>query len=283
VTAPGNSAPVGADTIEAYRRDGAAVVRGVIAPDWIARKRTAIDRILAAPGRAAIEYTPEGNPGRYYGDFFLWMRDADFEAFMRESGLPELAAAVMGARSVRFFYDQLLVKEPNTAEPTPWHQDLPYWSLRGGDILSIWVPFDPVTVETGAVVYLKGSHLWGRMFAPNSFGKDTRFSALYARSGFEPVPDIEAERDRHAIAHWDLAPGDVVLHHPLVLHYAAGNASPTARRRGLSLRYVGDDCVWDARPGTFMDNAAVRAILPSLDLADGDALRDPVFPRVWPR
>ncbi len=64
----------------------------------------------------------------------------------------------MGVDKVWFFYDQLLVKEPNTAEPTPWHQDGPYWPLRGEQVMSIWVPFDHATRETGVVTYVKGSH-----------------------------------------------------------------------------------------------------------------------------
>lgn len=269
--------------IRDYRENGAAVIRGVVEPEWIERMRVAIDRILADPGRASIEYTQEGKPGRYYGDFFVWMRDPDFRAFMMESGLPELAARVMGSRTVRVFYDQLLVKEPNTEEPTPWHQDLPYWPVRGEHILSVWVPFDRATLDTGVVTYVKGSHRWGKMFAPTSFAKGTQFAALYAQMNLEPMPDIAAELHRHEILHWDLEPGDVLVHHPLALHYASGNASATARRRGLSLRYVGDDCVWDDRPGTFVQNPKVQALLPPLAVKDGDPLRGEAFPQVWPR
>ena len=36
---------------------------------------------------------------------------------------------MMASGSVDFFYDQLFVKEPGTAHPTPWHQDQPYWPV----------------------------------------------------------------------------------------------------------------------------------------------------------
>ncbi len=283
-TLPGCLArPLGEDEIAAYWNDGAAVLRGVVDAAWIKVMRTAIDRILAAPGPASIEYTPEGKPGRYYGDFFLWRRDPDFRAFMADSPMPEIAAQVMNSTKLNFFYDQLLVKEPGTEEPTPWHQDLSYWPLRGRDILSIWVPFDPANEDSGIVVYLKGSHQWGKMYAPATFGKNTGFAELYARMGLEPVPDIEAERDRHEILTWELEPGDVIIHHPLVLHYASGNRSKTGRRRGLALRYLGDDAVYDDRPGTFLENPKVRALLPDFDVKDGERPEGDVFPKVWPR
>ena len=59
---------------------------------------------------------------------------------------------------------------------------------------------------------------------------------------------VEAARERSP----EVEPGDVIIHHPLTLHYSTGNASATGRRRGLALRYVGEDATWDARPGTFM-------------------------------
>ncbi|MEQ8640085.1 MAG: phytanoyl-CoA dioxygenase family protein [Alphaproteobacteria bacterium] len=277
------AAPLPPSVIAAYESDGATVVRGVVPPVWIERMRQAIDRVLAKPGRAAVEYTPKDRPGRYYGDFFVWQRDPDFRAFMADSPLPHLAAEIMGSREVRFFYDQLLVKEPNTAEATPWHQDLPYWPLRGSQILSLWVPFDRATLETGVVVYVKGSHRWGKMFAPAAFGKDSGFADVFRKMNMEPVPDIEAERDQYDILTWEVEPGDLIVHHPLALHYASGNASPTARRRGLALRYVGDDARWDDRPGTFLQHPRMQALLPDLKQTAGRPLAGDFFPRVWPR
>ncbi len=269
--------------IDDYRRDGAAVFRGVLPEAWIERMRAAIDRVLAAPGPLGYEYTPAEASGRYYGDFFLWRRDPEFRAFMADSPLPELAARVLGSSRVRFFYDQLLVKEPRTAEETPWHHDLPYWPLRGADILSIWVPFDPAGPETGVVRYLAGSHRWGKLFAPAAFGSASGFADTYAKAGLEPLPDLASELDRHRLLCWELQPGDVLIHHPLTLHHAPGNTSARIRRRGLALRYLGDDVVYDARPGTFLENPRIRAALPGLAFRDGDAIAGPLFPEVWPK
>lgn len=271
------------DEIAAFERDGAAVVRDVVPMEWIEVMRAAIERILTDPGAASVEYTPEGNKGRYYGDFFVWMRDPDFKRFILESPMPELAVQVMRSKTAHFFYDQLLVKEPGTVEPTPWHQDLPYWPVRGQHILSLWVPFDEATLESGVVQYIKGSHKWGKMYAPAAFGKDTGYAAIYAKAGLEPLPDFEAMRDDHDILHWDVGPGDVILHHPLTVHYAAGNASLTGRRRGLALRYLGDDAQYDDRPGTFVENQKVMALLPGFDMKDGERFRGPHFPQAWPR
>ena len=102
--------------IRKYHTNGASVIRGILYQKWISTVREAIQRVLDHPGSASVEYTPKGEEGRYYGDFFLWRRDPDFEEFMRHSPLPAIAAKVLKSNSIRFFYDQLLVKEPLTKE-----------------------------------------------------------------------------------------------------------------------------------------------------------------------
>ncbi len=79
--------------------------------------------------------------------------------------------------------------------------------------------------------------------------------------------------------------GDVIVHHPLAIHFSNGNRSARLRRRALALRYLGDDACFDARPGTFMENAKVRALFASDDLLrfeDGQPMINAAFPVVWP-
>ena len=269
--------------LESYARDGATVLRDVLDVAWIRSMHDAIERALENPSPMAREYTPAESDGRYFGDFFLWRRDEDFRRFMADSPLPVLAAHIMKSKEIYFFYDQLLVKEPGTAEETPWHHDLPYWPLQGEQIISIWVPFDPVAPSSGAVTYVRGSHLWGRKFAPAAFGGGEGYADTFAASHFEPLPDIDTIVEPQDLLGWSLEPGDVLIHHPLTLHYARGNSSAAARRRGLALRYVGDDAVYDDRPGTFLKTPLMLSELPAIALRDGDPLRGELFPQVGPR
>jgi len=267
-----------------YERDGAAVIRGAIGSDWVGRMQDAVDRVIAEPGSAAVEYTPSGKSGRFIGDFFMWMRDADFAALAIDSSLPVLAGQIMKASEVRLFYDQLLVKEPQTGERTPWHQDLPYWPLRGDDILSMWVALDTVTQTTGAVRYARGSHRNRTLYAPKAFGKDSGFGALYARMGLPSFPDDAVVEQDYDMLSWDVEPGDVIIHHPLVFHSAGGNASTDRRRRAVSIRYMGDDALYDDRPGTFVEKETIREILREpIAIQDGQRPSGANFPTVGPR
>lgn len=57
----------------------------------------------------------------------------------------------------------------------------------------------------------------------------------------------------------------------------------TGRRRGLALRYIGEDVTWDDRPGTFVKNPNLAKTLPEINLADGEAMHGELFPVVWQR
>jgi ectoine hydroxylase-related dioxygenase (phytanoyl-CoA dioxygenase family) len=217
--------------------------------------------------------------GRFYGDFFLWRRSEDFRAFAFTSPLPALAARLMRSGRVNLFYDQLFVKEPGSVEPTPWHQDLPYWPVSGAQVISIWVPFDEVGPENGAVTYVRGSHRWGRMFRPQAFDPDN--AGAFAGSPYPPMPDIDGAGPSYELISWTLAPGDVLIHHPLTIHGAPGNLTTDRRRRALAVRYTGDDARYAPRSGTFMDMESVRAHVPAPGLRAGDPMGGDLFPEVW--
>ena len=83
------------------------------------------------------------------------------------------------------------------------------------------------------------------------------------------------------IISWNVKPGDIVVHHPLVVHSSSGNFSSKYRRRGLALRYIGEDVTWDDREGTFMENNKIKKMLPTIILKDGEELTSDLFPIIW--
>jgi ectoine hydroxylase-related dioxygenase (phytanoyl-CoA dioxygenase family) len=228
-----------------YEADGVTVLRGAFGPEWIDRLRAATDRAMSVKTELTREYdTNEG--GRFHASTFLWLTDPDIEAFVRESPAAQIAAELMQATRTSFFFDHLLVKEPGTQNPTPWHQDLPYWPVNGSQICSLWFAMDPVTIENGGVRYVAGSHRWTEWFRAQSFGGSDK----YSDESMPLPPNPDDDPDAYRIVSFDLEPGDVVAHHVMTMHGAGGNTLSTTRRRGLSTRWCGDDAVYDPRPKT---------------------------------
>jgi ectoine hydroxylase-related dioxygenase (phytanoyl-CoA dioxygenase family) len=251
-------------------------LRQMFDAEWIERMNRAVDRIMDSshPMARPREVTKAlgGKTGRYHINTFVWMWDEDFRAWALESPMAVIAARMMRADEVRLFYDQVFVKEPQTSEMTDWHQDLPFWPMRGGDILSIWVALTPVSRENSAVEYIAGSHRWGKFYAAAIPDKDPRFS-----SDLEPCPNFSERRGdaQYQFLSWTMAPGDCLIHHPLTVHGAEGNFSPTRRRVGISTRYFGRDAQWDPR-------AAVMKVTGDPQLPAGKRPEDDkVFPIAW--
>ena len=94
------------------------------------------------PQELRNEASAQGSGGRFHDDQFLWHRHDVCREYVLNSGVGEIAARAMGSRTAHILYDQLFVKEPGTAAPTPWHNDTSYWQLCGSMICSVWVALD---------------------------------------------------------------------------------------------------------------------------------------------
>jgi ectoine hydroxylase-related dioxygenase (phytanoyl-CoA dioxygenase family) len=258
------------EQVTEFERDGVILLRGVINEGWRTRVAAAIERDMAEPGPHHHGY--ESKSGRFHATSRTWELDDDLRAYVFESPLPGLAAALLRSRKVNLLYDQMFVKEPGTEAPTPWHCDHVVWPLAGNKVVSFWLALDPVTKDSGRVEYVRGSHKWGRKFQPRPFAK-SRLSYPTV-PGLEEFPDIEAHRENYDIVGWDMEPGDVVAFTSWTFHGASGNSRSDRRRRGYSVRYTGDDVRYAP------DQFTVASTL-NPELKPGDELDSSLFPVVW--
>jgi ectoine hydroxylase-related dioxygenase (phytanoyl-CoA dioxygenase family) len=257
------------EQIEDYARDGAVLLPGLFR-DWVETLRDGIARNIRAPGPYAAENLKPGENGRFFDDYCNWRRIPEFVAVVERSPAAAAAAALMRSKTAQLFHDHVLVKEPGTAKPTPWHQDAPYYFVDGEQTVSFWAPVDPV--EDATLRCVAGSHLWPKLVLPVRWLSDQNF---YADSdAYIPVPDPDADADRYRVLEWRMQPGDAVAFNYRTLHGARGNATGR-RRRAFSLRFVGDDARYVERPGR------TSPPFPGHDMKPGQKLREDWFPVVW--
>lgn len=252
------------DQISTFQRDGAVVVRGVFA-DWVKVMADGIAANMANPGEYASENAV--NAGRFFDDYCNWQRIPAFQRMVEESPAAALAAAAMQSQTAQFFHDHVLVKEPGTPKPTPWHQDAPYYFVEGSQTVSMWMPLDPV--NDASLRFIAGSHRWDRMVRPVSWSDDSDF--YDGDHDWTPVPDPDADPGENRLLEWPMEPGDAVLFDFRTVHGARGNAA-TTRRRALSLRWVGGDARYVERPGR------TSPPFPGHGMVTGDRLRSDWFP-----
>ncbi len=262
---------VAPDLVQDFARDGAVCLRGVLPPELIEVLRAGIDaNIETLSPRAKIASRPD-DPGRFIEDFCNWRDNAAYRRVIFESRLGEIAAALMGSRTARLYHDHMLTKEVGTAQPTPWHQDQPYYNVEGRQNVSFWIPADPVS-QASTLNFVAGSHL-GPWLMPRSF-MDAQ-AKWFPEGALADLPNIEADRAAWPIVGWALQPGDVACFHMLTLHSSSG---ADRRRRVFSVRFLGDDAVHAPRAWTTSPE------FPGLDaqLPAGAPMDHPLFPIVWP-
>ena len=257
------------DLIDAYQRDGVVLIKGLFA-DHVDTLIAGIERNMSEPGPYAAENLKEGEAGRFFDDYCNWTRIPEFEEVIRQSDAAEVAADLMQSERVQVFHDHVLVKEPGTSKPTPWHQDGPYYFVDGLQNVSFWSPVDPV--REASLRCVAGSHKWEKPVLPTRWLSEENFYP--DEDAYMPVPDPDAEGMR--VMEWDMEPGDAVAFNYGILHGARGNDA-AARRRAFSLRLLGDDARYVERPGR------TSPPFPGHDMQPGQVLREDWFPVIYQR
>ena len=237
------------DTRDAFDANGVVLVPGAVSEEWVQRILEDADRQLRLPAEWVTDTNPGASTDRLYTARYRWQSDPTIREFVFSSPIAAMAAALLRSRAVRFYFDHLLIKEPRTAAPTPWHQDIPYWPFLGRQIVSAWVSASHVTARQSALEFVRGSHRWNAYYAPESFDGQGGWTEQFAG---ERVPDIEEARRRadcpYEIVSFDVAPGDVIFFSAWIIHGAPPNEGDE-RRVALSTRWLGDDAVWHPHPG----------------------------------
>lgn len=265
--------PITEDEKAAFAADGAICLRQQFDADWVARLQKATDEIISER-QITLEYTAAGQPGRYVSSVFMWRVHPVFRDFVHNSPAAAIVGEILGATKINLFFDHLLVKEPGTQDPTRWHHDLPFWSVDGQQVCSVWLALDPVSRETGGVEYVAGSHKWPERFRPI---EPYTPELVHKRNMTLPeCPTFDDKRDRYRILSWDMEPGDCLVFNALVIHGSSGNASSSIRRRGFVTRWCGDDV-------TYIDDNFVLDLPEPPGLATGDPLDSELFPVIWRR
>ncbi len=247
-------------TLDAYNRDGAVLLKSVFEDPWVSELRVSADRSLS-------------QSNNYFHRQRVWENDETCREYCLNSAAPALAAAFMDSSKVNLLYDQVFAK--TAGDPaTPWHNDLPYWPVRNGKAMTVWLALDPIKLNSGPLEFIAGSHLWDKWFQPFSTVADGSVDDFYAdtEEGFDPLPDFDAERDQYQILCWEMDPGDVMIFDSMTVHGATANTSP-AVRRGYAVRYTDDDM-------TYRSDAIINPIIVNPHLQDGQALDSDQYPAV---
>jgi ectoine hydroxylase-related dioxygenase (phytanoyl-CoA dioxygenase family) len=201
--------------LESYERDGYVIFRNVIDQDLIAE---AADHV-AWLGRQHPEVRPEQLGHMFLRDDPFWIR------LISDERLVDLAELFVGP-DVALFASHYISKPPFSGQPVLWHQDGAFWPLEPMRVVTLWLAVDHSTPANGCVRLIPGSHR-------------SDFAAMRENHEIDNVlgAEIAEEVEESKAVDMVLAPGDVEVHHPNIVHGSNANRSPD-RRCGLTIRYI---------------------------------------------
>ena len=256
--------PITSEDAAAYERDGVVCLRRVFDREWI-------ELLLPLARRLAVDDEDFGLlPHRPLN--FMSRTMPAFRDLALDSPLGEACGRTMGSRTVRFLFDQIFAKPPQSTAKTIWHNDRGGWPVTGTMIPSFWMPLTPVT-KANSLEVIAGTHRQD-VFYWNSTANSRQ---MVKPPGRVNVPDGEEVRNNpdYRFLSWEMEPGDALLIHPWALHYSSGNPTDDWRI-AVSIRPLGDDIRWDPRPECVnMAGISFDEMLP------GEKPQGPMVPLIW--
>ena len=154
-----------------------------------------------------------------------------FQGYVEHPKLVAWVAAFIGP-DVKSIHNMLINKPPGVDGRHPLHQDLLYFPFRPADkIVATWTALEACTRENGCLSVLPGSHKGGLLEHENPNWEYLNFAYFGAKG-----VDGAAQR-----VHLEMAPGDTVFFHPMLIH-GSGQNRTSGFRRAISAHYASATC-----------------------------------------
>lgn len=210
-----------------FRENGFLSIDRITTDEEVEWLRGIYDRLFGERmGEEKGEYFDLGGPRAHQG------REVLPQVLGPERKFPELndtlyrrnalrcAAQLLGAEpSAVTGGGHMILKPAGYGRETPWHQDEAYWDPNSRyQSLSIWLPLDPATVESGCMQFIPGSHR-GAVRQHRHIDNDPTVHGLV-------TDDVDPAR---AVA-CPIPAGGATFHHCRTLHYAGPNTTDQPRR-----------------------------------------------------
>ncbi len=116
----------------------------------------------------------------------------------------------------------LVCKPPQTDQPIPWHQDAPYWNITGDFAAGVWIPFDDIDEDNGAMSVIPQWHRKGTLPIQNS-----KLVELFTE---EIVPSALPNDLEQRSAPYLMRAGQMAIHDVMIPHNSPPNRSDRWRR-----------------------------------------------------
>jgi hypothetical protein len=212
------------DHVASFKADGFLALDRISSPEEVARLRELYDDVIADPGGLRLIYHglredgTEGLINQVFSPDFKHPELLETE-YMRNAR--RFAAALLEVPDDEVTYGGLMFiyKPAGEGRDTPWHQDEAYWNDRNAErchSLSVWMPLDDVTIESGCMQYVPGTNAGDVL---DHIKPD----------GPEPL-HLKDPIDLSAAVPCEIPAGGATIHYCRTVHFGGPNLSTVPRR-----------------------------------------------------
>ena len=268
------------EDVKNFKKDGAVFLKGKFDKTWIKKLQKGIERDIKNPSPRFKSHTVEKGIPAYLEDYWTWDIVPEFKDFVFNSPYAKIASELMSAKKLILLWtigfkrlDQIF---------TPFHHDVSYFDMEG-TMCVLWLPLQ-ATKRNEGVVWVKGSHLWNKLFLRVLFKDGHKVEGkecVIDGKKYELPPDILGNKDKYEFLKWDCELGDCVIFDMRTLHGTLSSSIPKKTLSRYTLRvakedakisYVGDWTSYNYRKS--MQDAGYK---------NGDPLGGKMFPILYER
>ena len=266
--------------IEKFNKDGAVFLKNKFDIKWIEKLKKGIEKDIKNPSPRFKSHTTKSNVPAYLEDYWTWDLVPEFKEFVYKSPYAKIASELMSAKKINLVMDNWFLREAGSKSSPPFHHDISYFDIEG-TMCVLWLPLQSTGKDEG-VAWVKGSHLWGKLFlrvlfkdGHNVEGKE----CIINGKKYELPPDILGDKEKYEFLKWDCEPGDCVIFDMRTLH---GVLSPSIPKKTLS-RYTLRVAKEDAKISYIGDWTSYnyRKAMQDGGYKDGDKLGGKMFPTLF--
>ena len=201
---------------EAFCRDGFIKLANVLTPGAVIRLRQELIRLLGETFNTSLD---GGARDRFLSLEMAWLDNPVVRAYVLSARIGKICAELLDVKSVRLYHDNILSKEPGCGR-TPWHYDDHHFPLATDDVVTAWIPAQPVPVAMGPLSFAKPLDVFELV-------KDIEFNKFDTSYDRRVAEAFEASNVAIEDGAFDI--GEVSFHHNRSFHTAARNRTRQSR------------------------------------------------------
>lgn len=199
-----------------FTANGYVKLKDVLSPGVALRLRRILIDVLSDAFDIRLD---GGAENRFLSAEMVWLNHPLVREFVLSPRIAGICAHLLGVQAVRLYHDNVLSKEPGCGR-TPWHYDDHHFPLATHDVVTAWIPAQPIPLSMGPLAFARPIGAWRLVesvpFSKSDTSYDRRVAEIFREHGV--VVDDTA-----------FALGEVSFHHNLSFHTARSNCTDRSR------------------------------------------------------